>query len=236
MLVVVLLLVLAAFGLLAAALVTTQTSWAWFSVAASTAAALALVVDWFIRRRAGSGAGDDEAGVRTDRSGDRDGGDTAPAGTHTASAGGPDGSAADGEGAAGPEGIDGPSAVPPNEASGWNRAGRTVDAGRGGRSASEGTEDPAEEDTDAADLLLVAELTEPVLVLDEHPRYHLATCRWLAGWDESLRITLPLRKARELGFTPCARCTPDSTLAAEVRAARDGASDASAGAETSPGR
>lgn len=78
-----------------------------------------------------------------------------------------------------------------------------------------GTE-PGEEDTDAADLLVVYELTAEVLVVDEHPRYHLARCRWP---DHALTERLPVREARELGFTPCDRCRPDTTLARKHRAA-----------------
>ncbi|MEY8042300.1 hypothetical protein [Saccharopolyspora cebuensis] len=50
-----------------------------------------------------------------------------------------------------------------------------------------------------------------VLVVDEHPRYHLTGCDWIAGQET---IPLPLAEARELGFTPCGVCAPDSTLAA----------------------
>ncbi|HEX3785811.1 MAG TPA: hypothetical protein VHX38_39680 [Pseudonocardiaceae bacterium] len=76
--------------------------------------------------------------------------------------------------------------------------------------------EPAEEDTDAADVLVVSELDAEVLVLDERPRYHLAGCRWVGE-----RATLPLsvREARQLGFNPCAVCTPDAILAARHRAA-----------------
>ncbi|MQA07070.1 MAG: hypothetical protein GEU98_00730 [Pseudonocardiaceae bacterium] len=74
---------------------------------------------------------------------------------------------------------------------------------------------PAEEATDAADLLVVSELDIEVRVVDEYPRYHLTTCRWLTD-----RATIPIAisEARELGFTPCALCTPDSTIAAHHRA------------------
>lgn len=76
---------------------------------------------------------------------------------------------------------------------------------------------PAEEDTDAADLLVVYELTDEVLVVDEHPRYHLARC---PRPDQARAERLPVREARELGFTPCGRCRPDTTLARKHRAAR----------------
>ena len=77
--------------------------------------------------------------------------------------------------------------------------------------------EPGEEDTDAADLLVVYELTDEVLVVDEHPRYHLARCRWP---DHVHAERLPVREARELGFTPCERCRPDTTLARKYRSLR----------------
>ncbi|HET9256133.1 MAG TPA: hypothetical protein VFO16_13165 [Pseudonocardiaceae bacterium] len=74
-----------------------------------------------------------------------------------------------------------------------------------------------EEDTDAADVLVVYDLTDEVLVVDEHPRYHLARCR-LPEHERAER--LPVKEARELGFTPCERCRPDKALARKHRAAR----------------
>jgi hypothetical protein len=82
-------------------------------------------------------------------------------------------------------------------------------------------DEPAEEDTDAADLLVVADLTVEVRVLDERPRYHLATCRWVDG---RATLGLPVGEARQLGFTPCVACSPDRTLAATARAARQAGS------------
>jgi hypothetical protein len=79
--------------------------------------------------------------------------------------------------------------------------------------------EPGEEDTDAADLLVVAELDVQVRVLDEHPRYHLARCPWVG---DRTSLPLPLREARELGFTPCSVCTPDRKLAAYEREHRRG--------------
>ena len=81
---------------------------------------------------------------------------------------------------------------------------------------SAGDAEPAEEDTDAADLLVVTDLATEVRVLDERPRYHLAACAWLAGRPT---LGLPVSEARQLGFTPCAVCLPDSTLAAAARTA-----------------
>lgn len=74
--------------------------------------------------------------------------------------------------------------------------------------------EPAEEDTDAADVLAVSELDAEVRVVDERPRYHLAACRWLSGRPT---LGLSVREARELGFTPCSVCAPDQALAAANR-------------------
>jgi hypothetical protein len=76
---------------------------------------------------------------------------------------------------------------------------------------------PGEEDTDAADLLVIYELADEVLVVDEQPRYHLARCRWP---DHERAERLPVREARQLGFTPCDRCRPDTILARKYRAGR----------------
>jgi hypothetical protein len=77
--------------------------------------------------------------------------------------------------------------------------------------------EPGEELTDATDLLVVSELDAEVRVVDEHPRYHLVSCSWLVQ-----RATIPIAvsEARQLGFTPCARCGPDARLAGQHRAAR----------------
>ncbi|SDG31271.1 hypothetical protein SAMN05216553_10765 [Lentzea fradiae] len=76
-------------------------------------------------------------------------------------------------------------------------------------------EEPPEEDTDAADLLVVADLVDEVRVLDERPRYHLSSCSWLAGRPT---LGLPVQEARQLQFTPCAVCTPDRVLVRKSRA------------------
>ncbi len=103
-------------------------------------------------------------------------------------------------------------AKPDEDAEMDEAAGELADAGT---SSAEADVDPGEEDTDATDLLVVSELTAEVLVVDERPRYHLRRCRWLAG-----KPTIPLGvdEARQLGFTPCARCTPDAVLARRHRA------------------
>lgn len=90
-----------------------------------------------------------------------------------------------------------------------------LDGGQAGEGPS-GEGQPVEEDTDAADLLVVYELTDEVLVVDEQPRYHLARCRWP---DHERAEQLPVREARDLGFTPCGRCRPDRALVRKHRSA-----------------
>ena len=79
--------------------------------------------------------------------------------------------------------------------------------------------DPPVEEVEVTDLLLVVDLHDEVLVVDEHPRYHLAGCPWLAGRPT---IPLPIDEARTDGFTPCAQCSPDRTLAERERGRRAG--------------
>ncbi|MBA8823428.1 hypothetical protein FHX42_000757 [Saccharopolyspora lacisalsi] len=74
--------------------------------------------------------------------------------------------------------------------------------------------EPAEEDTDAIDPPAVSDLEATVVVIDERPRYHLQRCSWLG---ERETLPLPVWRARELDFTPCARCAPDATLLAAAR-------------------
>jgi hypothetical protein len=78
--------------------------------------------------------------------------------------------------------------------------------------------EPAEEDTDAADVLIVTDLDVEVRVLDERPRYHLVDCRWVG---ERPTLPLPVSEARQLGFGPCAICTPDAMIAERYRASAE---------------
>jgi hypothetical protein len=84
--------------------------------------------------------------------------------------------------------------------------------------ADDGGEPPVEE-VEVTDLLLVVDLRDEVLVVDEHPRYHVAGCSWLAGRPT---VALPLDEARTDGFTPCGRCAPDRYLAQVERGRRAG--------------
>jgi hypothetical protein len=91
-----------------------------------------------------------------------------------------------------------------------------------GRTVEEDTADvdePAVEEVEVTDLLLVMDLHDDVVVVDEHPRYHLASCAWLRGRTP---IPLPIDEARTDGFTPCAVCSPDRHLAAVERERRAG--------------
>jgi len=186
---VVLLLVLVALGLLVPALTSTQTHWAWLSVGASGAAAVVLVLDWWRRRRR-SGAGG------------------APVGPAGASAGGGQDRAVDLQSAGGAAPV-----APDRTDFGGRDGGGAVG---GGAAAPDQDVEPGEEDADAADSLVVADLTDEVRVLDERPRYHLVDCPWLGARNS---LALPIDEARRLGFTPCAVCTPDASLAARARAA-----------------
>ncbi|RBY85595.1 hypothetical protein [Blastococcus sp. TF02A-30] len=77
--------------------------------------------------------------------------------------------------------------------------------------------EPPLEEVEVTDLLLVVDLTDEVLVIDEHPRYHLEGCPHLAG---ATPIPLPLDEARADGFTPCGTCRPDRHLADRARSRR----------------
>ena len=73
------------------------------------------------------------------------------------------------------------------------------------------------DEVEVTDLLLVLDLHDEVLVIDEHPRYHLSGCGYLTG---RTTIPLPIDEARTDGFTPCGACRPDRHLADAVRARR----------------
>jgi hypothetical protein len=77
--------------------------------------------------------------------------------------------------------------------------------------------EPPVEEVEVTDLLVVLDLTDEVLVIDEHPRYHLAGCPHLTGRET---FALPMVEARTDGFTPCGTCAPDRNLARVERARR----------------
>jgi hypothetical protein len=189
-------LLLGAVGLLVAALGTGHIALAWGSVAVSAVVAAMILMRWRRRRDAPEIEPvvllDDEP-VDAERGGQLIG---------------PAQDAAPGEPSPQPASVAAAEHADPVAASaGADQGAELADA--------EGAE-PGEEDTDAADLLVVYELTDEVLVIDEHPRYHLTRCPWP---DHARAERLPVREARELGFTPCDRCRPDTALARRHRAA-----------------
>ncbi|SHN67960.1 hypothetical protein SAMN05660350_01574 [Geodermatophilus obscurus] len=118
-----------------------------------------------------------------------------------------------------------PATVPPTTAVANGRADEQALARRGAHEPPESSTDattgePGEEDVEVTDLLLVVDLDDEVLVVDEHPRYHLAGCPFLDGRDG---IGLPMAEARTDGFTPCATCRPVRYIADTERARRQAA-------------
>lgn len=202
----VLLVVLGALGLLVAALVTARTTLAWGSVAASMVAGILLVADSALRRRSMAAAASAQAGDAVGPADQEATPDSADPGVA-------------GAGAAVPDDRDEPAALAEQDAP---DATGQAEAGAGDEAEPEAREpvaELAEEDTDAADSLIVADLADEVVVVDERPRYHLTGCDWLAETGLPV-LPLPVREARELGFSPCAGCTPDARLVARRRVDR----------------
>ncbi len=210
-------LLLAAVGLVVAALSTGHTALAWGSVALSAAVAVMIVVRW--RRRWNAPEAEpvellDEEPVE-------------------AASGGqpvdPESDAVPGEPSPQPGTVTtAEHAVPVAAALSSAAAAGADHVAEDAELADAEAAEPGEEDTDAADLLVVYELTDEVLVVDGHPRYHLTRC---PRPDRARAERLSVREARELGFTPCDRCRPDKALARRHRAA-----SATADGSWSPGR
>ncbi|MGY1737750.1 hypothetical protein [Geodermatophilus sp. SYSU D00684] len=203
------LLVLAGLGLFVAGVLTAVTAWYWACVGACALAAVLLVV---ARLRAPAGTrvpAADRTPDRTDAPARR-GLARAPEDSVDRPAEAPGTGEAPAAPAERPAGA--PPATPPAEAPAGTAA-------QPARPAATGVPlnggDTPEEDVEVTDLLVVVDLTDEVLVVDEHPRYHLADCPWLAGRET---IPLPVNEARTDGFTPCAVCGPDAHLAAVERA------------------
>jgi hypothetical protein len=224
----VLVLVLAALGLLVTALITANSLWAWISIGLSVVAGVLLVADWLRRRRQRSATAAEPAAESEDRvEGELPVAEApepseaaeitevvekAPASEQTEllpASGELDPSSA--AALAEDEPVVGFSTEPtvPIEPTEQDEPEEPAPA--------KGESDPGEEQTDAADLLIVSELDNEVLVVDEYPRYHVTECVWLADRDT---IPIGVSEARELGFTPCVRCGPDAKLAAAHRAKR----------------
>jgi hypothetical protein len=181
------LLVLLGLGLFVAGILTGMTWFYWACVASCAVAAVLLVVT---RRRMATEGTPRTAQVTSATS-------SSAAARRSAAAGGPAGDAP----------VTG--AVPARAVTSDAVAGNGAHAGPAERG------DPPVEDVEVTDLLLVVDLKDEVLVIDEHPRYHLAGCRYLAGHET---IPLPLDEARTDGFTPCAVCAPDRNFAERARA------------------
>ncbi|MER7419270.1 hypothetical protein ABT346_21235 [Micromonospora peucetia] len=69
--------------------------------------------------------------------------------------------------------------------------------------------EPPAQDVTPIEAARVARLDAEVRVVDGRPRYHLADCAYLTAREHE---PLPVAEAVELGFTPCARCAPDTAL------------------------
>jgi hypothetical protein len=212
------LLVLTGLGLFVLGVLTAVTAWYWACVAACGVAAVLLVL---ARRQAP--AAERVPDPWTDepwpaRSGPSTAEGPVPRATGPATG-------ATGTGRPAPEGSTRRSDEPeapddrPRPAGLAGTAGRPPAAGRtrSGAVAAPDPTDPPEEDVEVTELLMVVDLADEVLVVDEHPRYHLTGCRWLGGRGT---IPLPVREARSDGFTPCAVCAPDAALATAERARR----------------
>jgi hypothetical protein len=182
------------------ALVTGATAWAWGSVAASVVAGLVLLVDWFTRRTRPATDRNVLANLTRDTN-QQLGGDT-PAEPTVDRTESPFRRISRAEGLEPVTRQD-----PPAEPAQWP----------GSRPAGSPTAEPAEEDGDADTAIAVSDLDDEVVVIDEHPRYHLAGCEWVGGLEG---MPLPVREARRLGFTPCAACAPDVSLVTRHRLGR----------------
>lgn len=196
MLYIVLVLVLAALGLLVTALITANSLWAWISIGLSVLAGLLLVFDWLRRRgkRASEAAEAkaDTEGEATDEASEVEEGD----GKKT-------------------EAAEQTVLLPATGELGDAEGADTAEASSVGQGdEAQGNGDPGEEKSDAADVRIVSELEIEIVVVDEYPRYHLTDCEWLETRDT---IPLGIGEARQLGFTPCALCTPDATIAERHR-------------------
>ncbi|MGK3203046.1 hypothetical protein [Amycolatopsis sp. MEPSY49] len=204
MLYIVLVLVLAALGLLVTALITASSLWAWVSIGLSVLAGLILVADWLRRRRRSTASTPAAAEPEAE---------PAPADEpEPASAEAVEKPAEEEQTVLIPAAGDlgDPADTPEPDPAPVEAVETPAEAGE-----EPGTEgEPGEEETPAADLAVLADLEDEVVVVDEHPRYHLRTCIWLGSRDT---IPIGVGEARQLGFTPCDRCSPDATLVAAHR-------------------
>jgi len=193
---IVLVLVLAALGLLVTALITASSLWAWVSIGLSVLAGLILVADWLRRRR--------RSAARAEPAPEEPVSEESPAEEPPAA----EQPAEDEQTVLIPAAGDlgDPADTPEPE--------EPVAAEAPAETKPEAETDPGVEETPAADIAVLADLEDEVVVVDEHPRYHLTTCVWLGTRD---RIPIGIGEARQLGFTPCDRCRPDANRVAAHR-------------------
>ncbi|WP_116205402.1 hypothetical protein [Amycolatopsis circi] len=211
MLYIVLLLVLAALGLLVTALITGTSLWAWVSIGLSVLAGLLLLVDWLRRRKRADTDTEADTEDSVDPEATADSEDEKPATEKDEAAP----AEQDAEQTAllpatGELGDPADVPEPPVEKDAEPVSKREP------KSEAKAVRDtpPGVEETAPEDLEVVKELDDEVVVVDEYPRYHLVDCGWLSGRDT---IPIGVGEARQLGFTPCARCGPDAVLAAAHR-------------------
>jgi hypothetical protein len=186
---IVLVLVLAALGLLVAALITANSLWAWISIGLSVVAGLLLVFDWLRRRKKRSA----ENAAPVEETADDPDSDPVDEATE-----------AEEDDEEKPKDAEQTVLMPTT-----GELGDTEEASEPQRNG-----DPGEEESDPADVAIVSELETEIVVVDEYPRYHVTTCAWLETRDT---IPLGIGEARQLGFTPCALCTPDAEIAGQHR-------------------
>jgi hypothetical protein len=197
------LLVLLGLGLFVGGVLTGSTALYWGCVAICVVAAGLLVV---ARRRIFA-----EEKTRTPPAGGTPEAETKP-GAKTGAQAGAAGAAAGKDAAESPAGTAGSRAA---DAPGDASTGATAAVPAEPEVVPADLPDPPVEDVEVTDLLMVVDLKDEVLVIDEHPRYHLAGCAHVAG---RTTIPLPVDEARSDGFTPCAVCEPDRNLAERARA------------------
>jgi outer membrane biosynthesis protein TonB len=194
---IVLVLVLAALGLLVSALITASSLWAWVSIGLSVLAGLILVADWLRRRRRSAAPAEpapDEPVAEEPVS------EEPPVEEHPAE---PEQTVVIPAAGDLRDPVDTPEPEEP-----------VAPAETKAKAGPEAETDPGVEETPADDIAVLADLEDEVVVVDEHPRYHLTTCVWLGTRDT---IPIGVGEARQLGFTPCDRCRPDANLVAAHR-------------------
>ena len=219
-------LLLVAVGLLAAGLAQGSATLQWGSFAASAVAALVLAVGELQRRRSAAAAAPADRPAATDDAA-TERADTAlvvtPAPAEVPPGHDAHGDRAGGGAAAGvpPTAYDPQPPSAPSLPSAAHAA--PEDGPRTGAHAAapvlDADGEPPVEEVEVTDLLVVLDLTDEVLVVDEHPRYHLAGCPHLAAVET---IPVPMDQARTDGFTPCGTCAPDRHLAERERTRRAG--------------